>query len=516
VPKPLRALIVEDSPADAELLIHAVKSGGYDLAWERVETAEAMTAALARGGWDIVLSDYSLPTFSGPEALHLTQSMEYDVPFIIISGTIGEETAVTALKAGANDFLIKGRLARLIPAIERELRDAAARRERKQLEEQLNHAQKMEAIGQLAGSVAHDFNNVLTAILGFCELALSGMPPEAPERADLGEIQKAGERAAGLTRQLLAFSRQQILQPKVHDLNTLVSDVHPMLRRLIFENIELIVSLQPGIGSIKIDATQLEQVLINLVVNARDAMPQGGRITIETSSVSRPGALSLVVTDDGCGMDEAVRAQIFKPFFTTKGVGKGTGLGLATVQRIVNQCGGTVDVTSQPATGTTFTVSFPPASQAELVHLKSAGDGEACRGSETVLVAEDDPAVRRLAKLSLQRSGYTVLEAGNAREALVLAQNLSVPIHLVVTDVVMPDATGPSLVERLRASRPGLPVLYMSGYTDDAIVHHGVLSEGTPFLQKPFTPNGLAQKVREVLDEAGTREEQAYVARTDR
>jgi len=339
------------------------------------------------------------------------------------------------------------------------------------------------------------------------------MSPEARERADLGEIQKAGERAAGLTRQLLAFSRQQILQPKVHDLNTLVSDVHPMLRRLIVENIELIVSLQPGIGSIRIDATQLEQVLINLVVNARDAMPQGGRITIETSNASAPGALSLIVTDDGCGMDDAVRSQIFKPFFTTKGLGKGTGLGLATVQRIVNQCGGTVDVTSQPAVGTTFTVSFPPAPQAELVHVKSAGDGEACRGSETLLVAEDDPAVRRLAKVSLERSGYTVLEAGNAREALILAQNLSVRIHLVVTDVVMPDSAGPSLVERLRASRPSLPVLYMSGYTDDAIVHHGVLSEGTPFLQKPFTPHGLAQKVREVLDQAGTCEEQAYVAR---
>jgi two-component system cell cycle sensor histidine kinase/response regulator CckA len=520
VPKPLRALIVEDSPADAELLIHEVKRGGYDLAWERVETADAMKAALARGGWDIVLSDYSLPTFSGPEALQIAQSLEGDVPFIIVSGTIGEETAVSALKAGANDFLIKGRLARLVPAIERELRDAASRRERKQLEEQLNHAQKMEAIGQLAGSVAHDFNNVLTAILGFCELAQSGMSPDARERDDLSEIQKAGERAAGLTRQLLAFSRQQVLQPKVHDLNALVSGVHPMLRRLIFENIELNLSLQPKIGSIKIDATQLEQILMNLVVNARDAMPNGGAITIETSNASGNGCLSLIVTDTGCGMDDAVRSRLFEPFFTTKGAGKGTGLGLATVERIVKQSGGTIDVISQPGKGTTFTVSFPRATRDALSHLESVTSRDAARGSETVLVAEDDPAVRLLARVSLQRSGYRVLEAGNAKEALAVAQDSAAPIHLVVTDVIMPDSAGPSLVERLRALRPDLPVLYMSGYTDDTIVHHGVLSEGTAFLQKPFTPHGLAQKVREVLDQAMTSrnhlEERDYVARTDR
>ena len=252
MPRPLRALLVEDSPADAELLVHELEAN-FDLTFERVETAGEMKQALERGGWDIVLSDYSLPTFSAPDALRVKQALGVDIPFLIISGTIGEETAVSALKAGAHDFLVKGRLARLVPAIERALGDAAERRERKQLEAQLNHAQKMEAVGQLAGSVAHDFNNVLTAILGFCELALSGMAPDAPERADLVEIRNAGERAAGLTRQLLAFSRQQVLQPKVHDLNALVDDILPMLRRLVVEHIELAVTLEATGAKIKID-----------------------------------------------------------------------------------------------------------------------------------------------------------------------------------------------------------------------------------------------------------------------
>src|SRR5438477_5586386 len=282
----LRLLVVEDSENDAELLLRELTRGGYEVIHERVETSDAMRAALARGPWDLVISDYSLPTFSGPEALQVIQSMACDLPFLIVSGTIGEETAVSALKAGAHDFLVKGRLARLIPAIERELRDATARRERRQLEDQLRQAQKMEAVGQLAGGVAHDFNNVLTAILGYCELLLDEMPAEARQRFDLLEIQKAGLRAAGLTRQLLAFTRQQVLQPKVHHLNTLISGVEPMLRRLIVENVDFRLALKPDVGLLTIDATQLEQILVNLVVNARDAMPDGGRVTIETGRIS--------------------------------------------------------------------------------------------------------------------------------------------------------------------------------------------------------------------------------------
>jgi len=502
VGKPLRALLVEDSPADAELLMHELRASGFDLTCERVETAEAMREALGRGGWDIVLSDYSLPTFSGPDALRIKQTMGSDIPFIIVSGTIGEETAVTALKAGAQDFLLKGRLARLVPAIDRELRDAAERREKKQLEEQLNHAQKMEAIGQLAGSVAHDFNNVLTAILGFCELALGGMAPDAPERGDLVEIRNAGERAAGLTRQLLAFSRQQVLQPKVHDLNGLVNGVLPMLRRLLVENIEVVLSLQPNAAKIKIDATQLEQILINLVVNARDAMPRGGRLTIGTRTDEAAGSVALIVADTGEGMDEATRARIFEPFFTTKSAGKGTGLGLATVQRIVKQCDGSIDVKSEPRNGTVFRVNLPVVAHSVAAHRESQALASTWQGSETVLLAEDDPSVRLLARLSLVRCGYTVLEAGNAAEAVAIADDYAKPIDLLLSDVIMPDSTGSSsLIDRLRLRRPNLRVLYMSGYTDDAIVHHGVLDEGTAFLQKPFTPHALTQKVRDVLEQ---------------
>jgi len=501
VPRPLRALLVEDSPADAELLIHELRAADFDLTFERVETASEMKKALEHGEWDIVLSDYSLPTFSGPEALKIKQTLDVDIPFIIISGTIGEETAVSALKAGAHDFLVKGRLARLIPAIDRELRDAAERRERKQLEEQLNHAQKMEAIGQLAGSVAHDFNNVLTAILGFCELALSGMAPDAPERGDLVEIRNAGERAAGLTRQLLAFSRQQVLQPKVHGLNGLVNGVLPMLRRLVVENIEIAVSLESDPSNIKIDATQLEQILINLVVNARDAMPTGGRLTIGTRTDDATDTVALIVADTGTGMDEATRARIFEPFFTTKGVGKGTGLGLATVQRIVKQCGGSIEVTSEMGQGTAFRINLPRVAHAVAAHAEGRHAAARLAGSETVLIAEDDPAVRLLARLLLRRGGYTVLEAGSAAEAILVAQDCPKPIDLLLSDVIMPDSGGTPLIDRLRQTRPNLRVIYMSGYTDDAIVHHGVLDEGTAFLQKPFTPQALAQKVRDVLDE---------------
>jgi signal transduction histidine kinase len=513
--QPLRALIVEDSENDAELLIHELTRGGYDLTYERVETPEAMTAALEHSTWDIIISDYSMPRFSAPRALDLMQALHCDLPFIIVSGTIGEETAVSALKAGAHDFLVKGRLARLIPAIERELRDAAARRDHQQLHERLRQNQKVELLGQLAGSVAHDFNNVLTVILGFCELLIEDLHADTPERGDVLEIQKAGQRGAGLTRQLLSFSRQQVLQPKVHDLNALVSDVSPMLRQLIFENIDLTVSLMPDVGLLRVDAVQLEQILINLVVNARDAMPRGGKVAISTgigeldASTRQTHALAdghylrLTVTDTGTGMDEATKRRLFEPFFTTKGPGKGTGIGMATVDGIVKQNGGHIEVDSEVGCGTTFTIYLPRLMNGTLIHSDSLLTSDAPRGTETVLVAEDDPAVRLLARLSLLRCGYQVLEAGNPEEAVRVALDFVEPIHLLLSDVIMPQSEGAPLIERLRNSRPDLRLLYMSGYTDEAIVHHGVLDEGIPFLQKPFTPHALAQKVREVLDAVG-------------
>jgi CheY-like chemotaxis protein len=274
-----------------------------------------------------------------------------------------------------------------------------------------------------------------------------------------------------------------------------------MLRRLLFENIEVVVSLESNAAKIRIDATQLEQILINLVVNARDAMPRGGRLTIATRSAPTDGSVALIVADTGEGMDEATRARIFEPFFTTKGPGKGTGLGLATVQRIAKQCDGSVEVTSDPANGTVFRIHLPRVAHSSATHLAPHAVTDASSGSETVLLAEDDPSVRLLARLSLQRRGYTVLEAGDATEALAVAEDHGKPIDLLLSDVIMPNAGDTPLIDRLRRIHPDLRVLYMSGYTDDAIIHHGVLDEGTAFLQKPFTPQALAQKVRDVLDE---------------
>jgi two-component system cell cycle sensor histidine kinase/response regulator CckA len=385
--------------------------------------------------------------------------------------------------------------------------------ERKSLEDQLRQAQKLEAIGQLAGGIAHDFNNVLTVILGFSELLIDRMSPADPGHADLLEIKKAGARASGLTRQLLAFSRKQILQPKVLDVNALIGGMEPMLRQLIVEHVGLTVSLEAAAALIKMDPTQLEQILVNLAVNAADAMPRGGKLTIETANVRldehyqqrhlpvTPGDyVVLAVSDTGVGMDEVTSRRVFEPFFTTKEVGKGTGLGLATVYGIVKQSGGDVWVSSQPGRGTTFTIYLPqvsadPGGSAE----QPSGPGDASRASETVLLVEDDEGVRRLARVALERDGYFVLQAANPREAAGLAGEFAGPIHLLLSDVIMPESQGPPLLDQLLRTRASVRVLYMSGYADEAI-RHVLLLDGTPFLQKPFTPQALTRKVREVLD----------------
>ena len=386
--------------------------------------------------------------------------------------------------------------------------------EQRRLEEQLRQAQKLEGIGQLAGGVAHDFNNVLTAILGFSELMLGKLPEDDPQRADLVEIKKAGQRAAALTRQLLAFSRKQILQPQVLEINALVAGVEPMLRRLTPEHVDVAVSLDTNAGRIRIDPTQVEQILVNLVVNASDAMPRGGKLTIETGRfvvdgphqqrhlpIAAGNYAMLAVSDTGSGMDEATKQRIFEPFFTTKEPGKGTGLGLSTVHGIVKQSGGDIRVYSEPGRGTTFTIYLPEATGSVSQRRETtAGAAASLHGTETILLVEDDEAVRLLARVSLERAGYRVIQAGHPKEALRVAGEYAGPIHLLVSDVIMPESEGTPLFERLAPSRPGLRVLYISGYADDAIVRHGLLTEGTPFLQKPFTPHGLARKVREVLD----------------
>ena len=388
--------------------------------------------------------------------------------------------------------------------------------ERRTLEEQYQQAQKMEAIGRLAGGVAHDFNNLLTIILGYCEMWLTDLDPDAARQRDIGEIQKAGIRAAGLTRQLLAFSRKAIIEPTLLDLNAVVTDMRVMLGRLIREDVNVVLTHPLQLARVKADRGQVEQIVMNLAVNAQDAMPKGGTLTIETANVEldddyssthpaiNPGCyVVLTVTDTGTGMTPEVLARAFEPFFTTKEPGKGTGLGLATVHGIAARNGGGVNVYSEIGRGTSFNVYFPVADPAEtMVEEPAPVVAPRAAAGETVLVVEDADALRELTRKLLQRLGYTVLVAANAEEALQVFDGHA-SIDAVLTDVVMPGASGPELTRQLVERRPGMKVIYMSGYTEDAIVHHGVLKPGIAFLHKPFTSEALGRKVRDVLDRAG-------------
>jgi PAS domain S-box-containing protein len=384
--------------------------------------------------------------------------------------------------------------------------------DQRHLEEQFRQSQKMEAVGQLAGGIAHDFNNLLTAILGNTQLLLRDLPPGDAKRGDVEEIRKASERAASLTRQLLAYSRRQMLQPVILDLNVVVADMDKLLRRLIGEHIALVTVLAPDLGRVRADPNQIEQVIVNLAVNARDAMAEGGKLTIETANIdlddsfaqahlgSVPGPYAMVaVTDTGAGMDASVRAHLFEPFFTTKEVGKGTGLGLATVYGIVKQSGGYISVYSEPGRGSSFKIYLPRIATPAGTAAGTPKSG-AARGTETILVVEDEPAVLTLSRRALEAQGYVVLAASDAAAALRVVERHGGTIHLLLTDVVMPGLSGRELADRLGAQRPGIRVLYMSGYPGDAVVQHGTLPAGSAFLQKPFSPDGLARKVRDVLD----------------
>jgi signal transduction histidine kinase/CHASE3 domain sensor protein/ActR/RegA family two-component response regulator len=387
---------------------------------------------------------------------------------------------------------------------------------KRRAEEESLHAQKLQAIGQLAGGVAHDFNNILTAISSYTEFLLADLARGTPRRDDVVGIQEAAARAAALTQQLLAFGRKQVLQPTLIDLRELLDDTGRMLRRIIGEHINLSVIAGPILSPVLADRGQLSQVIVNLAVNARDAMPEGGRLTIEARDAPlsaeyadehiavTPGPYVLIaVSDTGQGMSPAVRARMFEPFFTTKPRGKGTGLGLSTVFGIVKQSGGHIFVYSEVGHGTTIKVYLPRASEAAAIESGSRPGPAATRGSETVLVVEDDEPVRRLARRALEGAGYTVLQAASPLEALDILARYNGPLDLLLTDVMMPELTGRQLADRLTASRPGLAVLFMSGYAEDAIVHHGRLDPDTDFLQKPFPPEALAQKVRAILDAQG-------------
>ena len=634
---PLRLLILEDSPQDAELAAASLKRAGYSLSLEVTDSPERFQQRLEQGEWDLVLADYNLHTWNAMDALEILRESGRDVPLLVVTGSVGDEAAVECIRQGAADYVLKDRLQRLPVAVDRALREKAQRQEavrlqeliwrakkewehtfdsvpdpvlilddqfrikranratarllglefsqlvgqpcyqvvhgrpepfpecpvrqmlltgqearcdivepqsgrvfdatatplrdsggtvlgcvevlrditeRKRAEEHLRQSQKMEAIGRLAGGVAHDFNNLLTAITGYSDLALGRLREGNGLRKHLLEIKKAGERAASLTRQLLAFSRRQVLVPQVLDLNAIVADVRKMLRRLISEDIDLVTIAAPDLGCVRADPGQMEQVIMNLAVNARDAMPQGGKLTIETANVeldesyarshlgATPGRyVMLVVSDTGCGMDAETLSHIFEPFYTTKEEGKGTGLGLATVYGIVKQSGGHISVASGLGQGTTFRIYLPRVEGAVGPVRASLRAHKQLRGTETVLLVEDDPAVRDVVREVLQSRGYEVLEATGSSQALKIAQrHVPRPIHLVLADVVLPDMSGPQLADRLAGLYPKMKVLYMSGYTDAAVDRRGQFNSGVPYIQKPFAAEVLARKVREILD----------------
>ncbi len=417
------------------------------------------------------------------------------------------------VEISSHDLAFTERAARLVLAVDVTQRHQAELALRES-EDRLRQSQKMEAVGQLAGGVAHDFNNLLMVITGYSDQLLARLPAADPLRRKVEQIRKAGDRAASLTRQLLAFSRKQVIEPKVLDLNAVVAGIEKMLRRLIGEDIDIVTLPGRELGRVRADPGQVEQLIMNLVVNSRDAMPLGGRLSLETANVDvaasaasghggvDPGRyVVLTIADTGSGMDRETLSRAFEPFFTTKEPGKGTGLGLATVYGIVQQSGGHIRVESEVGRGTTFRIYLPRVDDAPEARVDATGPAPA--GRETLLLVEDDPAVRELVRELLADSGYTVLEARHAGEALEIAERYQGAIHLLVTDVVMPQMNGAELARRLVTVRPGLPVLYMSGYTDDLIAQRGVLSEGTVLLEKPFTPDALSRKIREALERHG-------------
>jgi len=644
---PLRLLMIEDSEDDAELIRLELERAGFELDWMVLAEEPQLDAALCEP-WDIIVCDFQMPQFDGLRAFSLYKQREIDTPFIFVSGALGEDRAVEAMRAGARDYLLKGNLARLSVAVKRELTEAqnrAAKRraqdaaereqrrlamaveasgagvfehrippgpdsyrserwaqilgyapeeipsfehfhgwlleqvhpddapmlrsiqedflegrtdriayefrvrhrlghwvdvanfakavdrepghrathvvgvmidlsERRKLEEQLRQAQKMEAVGRLAGGVAHDFNNLLTVIISFGNFVADSLHPADPAFEDMQEVLKAARRAATLTAQLLAFSRLKPVSPKVLNVNALVQEMDRMLHTIMGEDIQVSTSLSPDLCNVRMDSGSLEQVIVNLAVNARDAMPKGGRLSLTTDRVrldasdelaiavkARDGNyIAIAISDDGIGMDEATRRRIFEPFFTTKSPGKGTGLGLSMCYGIVEQAGGTIRVESAPGRGTRFEIYLPRV-QGEVEAIEvTKPKSEDLHGTETILIAEDNEQVRRLAERALSSLGYRVIEASDGSDLLLKYEASTQRIDLLLADVVMPQVSGKQLADRLTPTHPDMKVLYMSGYTPNAILDRGVPENLAHMVQKPFTPQALAKKVREVLD----------------
>lgn len=641
---PLLVLLLEDVAMDAELVEFELDRAGISADVRRVDSRDDYVRALGEFRPDIILSDFSLPQFDGMRALELARAWATTVPFIVVTGSINEETAVQCMKAGATDYVLKSNLARIGPAIraalererergERERTQAALRRseadlrtifdntaqalilldpegrvrlfnaaaarseercgtrigigaraaelslvsedglqralagarfnlevmpgetaprfdvsyapvcddeasvigvcitavditERRRMDEHLRRAERMQATGRLAGGVAHEVNNMMTAILGFGDFLLRSLPPDDTRCADVEEILKAARRAADVTRQLLAFSRQQVLHPRTIDLNAVIQGLLPMLQRSLAEQHELVARLAEGPCCSHADPGQIEQVVLNLVLNARDAMPDGGRITIQTSlqrfddqyAARHPDLIlpvgdfvMLAVSDTGTGMDPATMHRIFEPFFTTKPVGQGTGLGLSTAYGIIKQSNGYIFAYSELGEGTVFK-AYLPCSPEPADRPSGPRRMPPRGGNETVLLVEDEEVVRTLAARALRDFGYTIIEAGNGREALRICERQGEEISVVVTDVAMPEMGGRELAARLATMAPGLPILFISGYTGEEVIERGLLPSGVPFQQKPFAPDTLALRVRQLLDQAANQNGRATVA----
>jgi signal transduction histidine kinase len=513
----VRILLVDDDPQARALIEMALVEATFQSVIEVVATVGAGLARIESDEHDVYLIDQQLPDGTGVALIQQARSQGAHKPFILLTGYGSGALDEEASRAGAADYVEKHLVGtHLERSIRYTLRTWQASRLLHDRDEQLRQAQKMEAIGRLAGGVAHDFNNLLTAIIGYTDLIGERIDPNDQLGRDVTEIRKAADRCAALTRQLLAFSRKQFLNPTILDLNETVSGLLQMLPRVIGEHIKTTVSLADDLARVEADVSQMEQVLVNLVLNARDAMPAGGHLTIETANATlddeRLGAENLVlptgqyvmlsITDTGVGMDAATRARAFEPFFTTKPKGKGTGLGLATVYGIVDQSGGGIGITSAPGRGTCIRIYLPASTAAVEIPAPQPHPANTSVGSETLLLVEDNDSVRALAAKALRRRGYTVHEARDAEDAIEWALTSGVRPHLLVTDVVMPGLSGPNLAARLLQLNPQLRVLYMSGYTGDVSAVHGNFWGVVPLLQKPFTPAALAERVRLALDAA--------------
>lgn len=515
---PLRVLHLESNRHLSDRIETMLTDGGIPCVIRRIESRPAFTSALTEGEVDLILAEFILPWLDGQSALELARTLASDVPVIFVSATLQGKQSIEQLYRGATDCIPKNELDRLVPSVRRILREqqeraARARAESALLESeaQFRQVQKLEAVGRLAGGLAHDFNNLLTIIMGQSQVLLSEMDPNDPLRSRVEEMHKAGDRARILIRQLLTFSRKQPSQAKVLSLNTVLVDFEPMLGRLIGDDIQL--TLRPSVDDLKVktDPAWLEQVVMNLVVNAKDAMPEGGKLTIETTGVDldhaplyhispiTPGAyVRLSVADSGSGMTPEVQSHVFEPFFTTKEEGKGTGLGLSTVFGIVTQSGGGLDVTSKIGEGTRFDVYLPRVENEILVPSDENPAMPSLGGHETILLVEDDEDVRVLIRDELRKRGYRIVEARNGVEACLVATPYMRKLQLLLTDIVMPGMSGVELARNLQMIKPELSVLLISGYMDDVGV--SAREPSWAYLQKPFTPEAVADKVREVLD----------------